>query len=136
MTERPRPPLTLAVEAGPGAVRLRLTGDLDYDTNEQLVERAQACLAADPGLRDLFLDCSGLRLCDSMGVSGLLLIHRGTTSRGVVLHLEHPPAFLRRILDITGTLQLFVLDGAEPEESGRPPAGARYDPAPPPVPSG
>lgn len=103
MTELPCPPFTLAVEAGPGAVRLCLAGDLDYDSTEELVERAQACLAADPGLRDLFLDCSGLRLCDSTGVSGLLLIHRGTTSRGVALHLENAPGFLRRILDVTGT---------------------------------
>ncbi|HWU10881.1 MAG TPA: STAS domain-containing protein [Streptomyces sp.] len=136
MTERPRPPLTLAVEAGPGAARLRLAGDLDYDTSEQFVERAQACLAADPGLRDLFLDCSGLRLCDSMGVSGLLLIHRGTASRGVALHLEHPPAFLRRVLDVTGTLRLFVLDGAGQEESGPLPVGTRYEPVPPSGPSG
>ncbi|MDQ0795777.1 STAS domain-containing protein [Streptomyces sp. B1I3] len=141
MTDRPCPPLTLAVEAGPGAVRLRLAGDLDYDTSDQFVERAQACLAADPGLRDLFLDCAGLRLCDSTGVSGLLLIHRGTTSRGVVLHLENPPAFLLRILDVTGTRRLFALDGAgrqaERTEDGPPlPAEARRQAVPPPSPSG
>ncbi|MFD5875238.1 STAS domain-containing protein [Streptomyces sp. NPDC060322] len=140
MTELPCPPFTLAVEAGPGAVRLCLAGDLDYDSTEELVERAQACLAADPGLRDLFLDCSGLRLCDSTGVSGLLLIHRGTTSRGVALHLENAPAFLRRILDVTGTRQLFVLEGgggqAEQAEEGPPPADARYQAVPPPAPSG
>ncbi|MFC8596169.1 STAS domain-containing protein [Streptomyces atroolivaceus] len=140
MTEHPCPPLTLAVEAGPGAVRLRLAGDLDYDTSEQFVERAQACLAADHAVRDLFLDCSGLRLCDSMGVAGLLLIHRGTASRGAVLHLEHPPPFLRRVLDVTGTLHLFALDEAgreaEQAEDGPPPADARYRAAPPPAPSG
>ncbi|MFI2783495.1 STAS domain-containing protein [Streptomyces sp. ALB3] len=141
MTERPSPPLTLGVEAGPGAARLCLAGDLDYDTSEQFVERARACLDDDPALRDLFLECSGLRLCDSMGVSSLLLVHRGTTSRGVVLHLEHPPAFLRRILDVTGTLQLFALDGAgrqdeQEEEGGRTPADARYQSVPPPAPSG
>jgi anti-anti-sigma factor len=140
MTERPCPPLSLAVEAGPDAVRLRLAGDLDYDTSDQFVERAQTCLDAGPALRDLYLDCSGLRLCDSMGVSSLLLIHRGTTSRDVVLHLEHPPAFLRRILDVTGTLQLFTLDGAGPraeqEEEGPTPADARYQAVPPPAPSG
>ncbi|MFF3835758.1 STAS domain-containing protein [Streptomyces sp. NPDC002458] len=125
MTERPRPPFTVGVEAGPDAVRLCLAGDLDFDTSDLLVERAQACLAADPGPRDLVLDCSGLRLCDSMGVAGLLQIHRGTTSRGVALHLENPPAFLRRILDITGTARLFVLDGAgrrTEQEEGTPPA--------------
>ncbi|MFJ6855197.1 STAS domain-containing protein [Streptomyces sp. NPDC091271] len=125
MTELPCPPLTVEIEAGPGAVRLRLVGDLDFDSSDLLVERAQVCLAADPGPRDLFLDCSGLRLCDSMGVSSLLLIHRGTASRGVALHLENPPAFLRRILDVTGTARLFVLEGAgrrTEQEEGTPPA--------------
>ncbi|WP_405663783.1 STAS domain-containing protein [Streptomyces sp. NBC_01166] len=125
MTGLPSPPFTVGVEAGPDAVRLRLAGDLDFDTSDLLVERARACLAAEPGPQDLFLDCSGLRLCDSMGVSSLLLIHRGTSSRGVALHLENPPAFLRRMLDVTGTARLFVLDGAgrqTEQEEGTPPA--------------
>ncbi|MFB4423692.1 STAS domain-containing protein [Streptomyces sp. QL37] len=124
MTELPCPPFTVGVEAVQGAVRLRLAGDLDYDTSDLLVERAQECLADGPGPRDLFLDCSGLRLCDSTGVSSLLLIHRGTTSRGVALHLENPPDFLRRMLDITGTARLFVLDGADRRtgQEGTPPA--------------
>ncbi|MFD6279902.1 STAS domain-containing protein [Streptomyces sp. NPDC060209] len=140
MTDLPCPPFTLEVEAAPGAVRLRLVGDLDYDTSEQLVESAQACLAADPALRDLVLDCSRLRLCDSSGVSSLLLIHRGTTSGGVVLHLENAPAFLRRILDVTGILHLFALDGAgrqaERAQDGPPPGVDRYRTVPPPAPSG
>ncbi|MFE6189598.1 STAS domain-containing protein [Streptomyces sp. NPDC056465] len=143
MTDRSRPPLTLAVEAGPGAVRLSLVGDLDYDTGEQLVERAEECLAGDPGLRDLFLDCGRLRLCDSTGLSSLLLIHRGTSSRGVALHLENPPAFLRKVLDVTGTAGLFTLEGAarqaeqaEQTEDGPPPGGARYEAVRPPAPSG
>ncbi|MEV3931913.1 MULTISPECIES: STAS domain-containing protein [unclassified Streptomyces] len=140
MTELPCPPLALAVEAAPGAARLRLVGDLDYDTGEQLVERAQECLADDPGLRDLYLDCAGLRVCDSTGLSCLLLIHRGTTSRGVVLHLENPPGFLRKVLDVTGTGQLFALGGedrqAEQSDDGQPPGGGRHQAVPPPAPSG
>ncbi|MFH9471284.1 STAS domain-containing protein [Streptomyces clavifer] len=140
MTDLHCPPFTLTTEPGPGTVRLRLVGDLDYDTSEQLVERAHDCLAAEPGLRDLFLDCAQLRLCDSMGVSSLLLIHRGTSSRGVGLHLENPPDFLRRILDVTGILPLFVPGpsvgetGGAHAQDGPPPA--RHETVPPPAPSG
>ncbi|MFJ8887921.1 STAS domain-containing protein [Streptomyces sp. NPDC102402] len=140
MTEFPGPPLTLAAESVPGAVRLRLVGDLDYDTGDQLVERARECLAGRPGPRDLFLDCERLRLCDSTGLSSLLLIHRATTSQGVALHLENPPGFLRKILDVTGTGELFVLDGeerqAEQAEDGPPPGAARHQAVPPSAPSG
>ncbi|MFE4451305.1 STAS domain-containing protein [Streptomyces sp. NPDC056796] len=129
MNDLPCPPLALEVEDGPGTVRLRLTGDLDYDTSEQLVERARAGLAAGPGPRDLMLDCSGLRLCDSSGVSALLLIHRATTAGGVALHLENAPAFLGRILDVTGIRALFVLDGDGAQAE-------RAQDVPPPVPSG
>ncbi|MFD9292455.1 STAS domain-containing protein [Streptomyces sp. NPDC060030] len=142
MTDLPCPPFTLEVEAGPGAVRLGLVGDLDYDTSEQLVERAQACLAAEPAPQALVLDCSGLRVCDSSGVSALLQIHRDTTSRGVVLQLRNAPDFFRRTLEVTGIRHLFVLDGAddrgerERAQDGPPPAGDRYRTVPPPVPSG
>ncbi|MEU0135584.1 STAS domain-containing protein [Streptomyces sp. NPDC006296] len=140
MTDLSCPPFTLDVEARPGVVRLGLVGDLDYDTSEQLVERAEGCLAAGSAPQALVLDCSRLRMCDSSGVSALLLIHRGTEARGVVLHLEGAPDFLRRTLDVTGTGHLFVLDGAvvggERAQDGPPPAGDVYRSSPPPAPSG
>ncbi|MET9593513.1 STAS domain-containing protein [Streptomyces sp. NPDC006516] len=131
MTDLTSPPFSLTTEAVPGAVRLRLAGDLDHDTSEQLVERARACLAADPGVRDLVLDCAQLRLCDSMGVSSLLMIHRATTSRGVGLHLVDQPAFLRRILEITGIRQIFG-----PRGPGRLAGQAHVEDGPPSAPSG
>jgi hypothetical protein len=33
---------------------------------------------------------------------GLLLLHRRTTQSGVQLHLDHRPAFLDRVLQVTG----------------------------------
>ncbi|MGW1814326.1 STAS domain-containing protein [Streptomyces sp. NPDC002125] len=131
MTDLNSPPFSLTAEAGPGSVLLRLSGDLDHDTCEQLVERVQACLSADPGLRDLILDCERLRLCDSMGVSSLLMIHRRTSSAGVVLHLVNQPAFLRRILEVTGIRQIFG-----PQGSGRLDGQAHAEDGPPTVPSG
>ncbi|MGY0070315.1 STAS domain-containing protein [Streptomyces sp. QTS137] len=107
MTPLPHRPLTLTVEAGQGTAHLRLAGDLDHDTSDGLVEQAEQCLTTHPGLRDLHLDCAGLRFCDSTGISVLLMIHRRTTARDVRLHLDGPPPFLERILDTTGVRQLF-----------------------------
>lgn len=108
MTAQPSRPFTLIVEAGPGTARLQLVGDLDYDTSGELTRRADACLTEFPDLRELHLDCARLRVCDSMGVATLLMIHRRTSARKTALHLDNPPPFLERILDLTGIRQLFV----------------------------
>ncbi|MEU0148701.1 STAS domain-containing protein [Streptomyces sp. NPDC006288] len=125
MTVLPNPLLTVAVEAGPRTVRLRIGGDLDYDTSGELAARAQACL--DEQSPDaLHLDCAELRLCDSMGVSTLLQIHRSTTARGVRLHLDSPPPFLERILAVTGTRHLFETTAADEQpEQAQADEGAR-----------
>ncbi|MFD5900667.1 STAS domain-containing protein [Streptomyces microflavus] len=119
MTALPSPFFTVTAEEGWGWVRLRLTGDLDYDTSHELVARAAERLADRPDLRDLYLDCAQLGLCDSMGVSALLQVHRDTTARSVCLHVEDAPPFLDRIMRITGIQHLFAH-----QEDQRPARGA------------
>ncbi|WP_328535258.1 STAS domain-containing protein [Streptomyces sp. NBC_00344] len=137
MTSLPRPPFTVTVEAGPGTAHLRLEGDLDYDTSGELVQRTDRCLAEHPDLRQLHLDCAELRLCDSMGVSTFLMIHRLATAREVRLHLDNPPPFLERILGITGIRTLFTTNREVPQaeetqaESGTPPTSPLFNATPP-----
>ncbi|MFD3877029.1 STAS domain-containing protein [Streptomyces microflavus] len=119
MTALPSPFFTVTAEEGRGWVRLRLTGDLDYDTSHELVARAVERLADRADVRDLYLDCAQLRLCDSMGVSALLQVHRDTTARSVCLHVEDAPPFLDRIMRITGIQHLFAQ-----QEDQRPARGA------------
>ncbi|RPK55526.1 STAS domain protein [Streptomyces sp. ADI96-02] len=135
MTALPHQLLTVTPEVGPLRARLRLGGDLDYGTSDELVRRVRDTLAAQPELKDLHLDCAGLLLCDSMGVSALLQIHRDTTARRVRLHVEDRPAFLNRIMRITGILHLFEEEGGQlPARGGTDEASAepRTSPGPPP----
>src|ERR1700735_554663 len=81
---------------------VRVTGDLDYETADEVVEAASQLLARQLDLIDLHLDFSGLTFLDSAALSGLLLLHRRTTQSGVQLHLDHRPAFLDRVLQVTG----------------------------------
>ncbi|MEW1631721.1 STAS domain-containing protein [Streptomyces sp. NPDC089173] len=108
MTALPTPYFTVTAEEGRGWVRLRLTGDLDYDTSHELVVRAGDWLAVRPELSDLYLSCAELRLCDSMGVSALLQVHRDAAAQGVYLHVQDAPPFLDRIMRITGIQHLFA----------------------------
>ncbi|MFD5789926.1 STAS domain-containing protein [Streptomyces sp. NPDC087866] len=111
------PFLSLTVESEGGVMRLRLAGVLDYDTSDGLVARAGACVEADPGAGGLHLDCEKLRLCDSTGLSALLMIHRRTTDRGITLFLDNPPPFLERMLDVTGTRHLFAAENETSRQS-------------------
>lgn len=91
---------------------VRITGDVDYETADDLVEAASQLLAQQNALRDLHLDFSQTAFLDSAALSGLLLLHRRASQAGVRMHLDHRPAFLDRVLQVTGLFGHFV-----PEEA-------------------
>jgi anti-anti-sigma factor len=107
---------TLTVDAGRGTAHLHLVGDLDHGTGDELTRKTDACLLAHPHLRELHLDCAQLRFCDSMGISALLTLHRRAHARKISLHVDSPPPFLDRLLDLTGIRHLFV-HAASPRQS-------------------
>ncbi|SEB68215.1 anti-sigma-factor antagonist [Streptomyces sp. 2131.1] len=111
------PSLFLTVESEGGAVCLRLAGVLDYDTSDELAARADACIEQGPRAGELHLDCEKLRLCDSTGLSALLMIHRRTTARGITLFLDNPPPFMERMLSVTGTRHLFAPESGKARQS-------------------
>ncbi|WP_329129733.1 STAS domain-containing protein [Streptomyces sp. NBC_01476] len=133
MSTLPETPLILTtVVVDAATARTVIDGDLDFDTAGELVTAVEDGLAAQPGLRDLHLDCGRLGVCDSVGLSVLLTVHRRTSAAGVRLHLDDRPPALDRLLEVTGTLEFLTADpaaGAEeradPRErqTGRPSAG-------------
>ncbi|MEW5809256.1 MAG: STAS domain-containing protein [Actinomycetota bacterium] len=96
--------LTLSTDIDGTSTRLAVAGDLDYESTAALVSAVSDALARSSRITDLRLDFTGLTFCDSAGLSGLLLVHRNTSAAGVQLHLDHRPAQLQRLLDITGVL--------------------------------
>ncbi|WP_367125891.1 STAS domain-containing protein [Streptomyces phytohabitans] len=90
---------------GPSTVVLALSGELDYDTSGELVGQVEEALTGQPDLRELLLDCRGLELVDSMGLSALLRAHRAATARGVRFRLDHRSTGLERMLTVTGTFE-------------------------------
>ncbi|WP_228979441.1 STAS domain-containing protein [Streptomyces sp. DH12] len=109
---------------GGGAVRIGLAGDLDHDTADDLLHAARAHLGLRPPPPALHLDCRELTLCDSMGLATLLTLHRDATAAGTALHLDGRPAFLDRILQLTGTLEHLTSRSA-PAAEDETPAHAR-----------
>ncbi|MGW8065749.1 STAS domain-containing protein [Streptomyces ziwulingensis] len=91
-----------------GEVLLRLSGELDYDSADELLDTARERLTAEPAPRAVLLDCTRLTTCDSMGLATLLMIERIATGAGATLRMDDRPDFLSRLLEVTGTLDHFV----------------------------
>ncbi|MET8308771.1 STAS domain-containing protein [Micromonospora sp. NPDC005173] len=87
-----------------GGVRLRLSGELDYDTAPELVAAA-AELHGD-GHQQLTIDLTGVSLCDSSGLSALLMVHRAAGA----IRLIGVSRQLQAMLDRTGLAQLLAVE--------------------------
>ncbi|MEU6077138.1 STAS domain-containing protein [Micromonospora sp. NPDC047074] len=89
-----------------GRARLRLAGELDFDTAPELV--AAAAELRQDGYRELLFELSGVSLCDSSGLSALLTArHTGTAIR-----LSGVGPQLRQLLDRTGLAELLTVERA------------------------
>jgi anti-anti-sigma factor len=98
----PAPSDTLEVssrEVEPGAVVLAPVGDIDFGSHEAL--RAAAADALARGRVRLVLDLSGVRICDSTGLSMFVDLHRQTRERGGWLRLAATRPLLAKTLGIT-----------------------------------
>ena len=105
---------SLTVTTSAQTATLHITGDLDYETSDDLVEVATQ-LVEQNTLSDLHLDFRETTFLDSAALSGLLLVHRRTSETGVALHLDHRPAFLDRVLQVTGLFNHFDLTRTDAE---------------------
>ncbi|BBC91353.1 STAS domain-containing protein [Streptomyces griseofuscus] len=83
---------------------VRVAGELDYDTSDELVETVVGLLRHRPRTSAVRLDFSGLTWIDSSGLSALLMIRRTTSAIGAVLCLDNRPGFLDQRLRLTDIL--------------------------------
>ena len=97
----------------PRSARMRLSGDLDYESVDVLVYGVSRVLDQRADLANLHLDFSELTFLDSAALSGLLLIHRHTSHSGVELHLDNRPPFLDRVLQVTGLYGHFLTSDSD-----------------------
>ncbi|MEU3255410.1 STAS domain-containing protein [Streptomyces sp. NPDC006997] len=96
--------LRTVLPAQTGDVCIRVIGDLDWDTADELTRVAREHLETGVPSRVLRLDFTDLAACDSAGLAALLLIQRYAVATDHRLHLDHRPEHLERLLEVTGTL--------------------------------
>ncbi len=90
-----------------GNVRLRLTGELDYDSAPQLIAAAGELRGDDDA--PVLVDLTEVTLCDSSGLSALLVVHRAAGA----IRLTGVSPQLQRMLDRTGLTELLAVAYAD-----------------------
>lgn len=103
-------------------------GDIDLATSDSLVATAATHLVSGG---DLVLDCSDVTFLDSCGLRALLEIGRQASAADVTLLLRDPSDSVLRVLELSGTQDLFrisegsasphhLLDGIPVVDTGTP----------------
>lgn len=90
-----------------GAVVCRLVGDLDLDTVGPARSLLEEALAT--GAPVLVVDLAGVTFCDSSGLNLLLQIRLAAQEAGVPTKLASVPGQVARLLDISGTAEIFSI---------------------------
>ena len=99
--------LAVTSEHGEQGIVVRLSGDLDVSSRNELREVFDELLEAGP--RRVVVDLSELTFADCAGLSVLIGVRRRLTERGHTLAVTAPQPIVRRLLLITGMDVLFRL---------------------------
>jgi anti-sigma B factor antagonist len=95
-----------------GARVLRISGDLDIAVEDDVVGAVADALATEPPPAYLVLDLSGVEFMDSSGLRALLRVHN---RHGDQVRLGPVSAVVERLLELTGTADLFTPDARSAE---------------------
>jgi anti-anti-sigma factor len=95
--------ITIAERRANGATVIEARGELDIDGAPML--RAALAELVDRGVYRIVLDASGLKFCDSIGLSVLLTTHRVCMAGGGFLRIAAPADFLLTLLKIVGVAE-------------------------------
>lgn len=92
----------------PDTVVIRLAGELDIATREQVTEAVRAVL---PAFRPdaLVLDLDAVTLLDSAGIGALVSCWKLANGVGCALRLRNPRPLAYAQLELTGLLEVFAL---------------------------
>lgn len=100
-------PLSITHRETPAGPLLRLSGDLDFHQAPELREQVDQ-LRLISG-QCLVIDLSGLRFCDSSGITVFLAARQRALDAGADVALSAVPANLLRVLTLVGLDQVFTL---------------------------
>lgn len=90
---------------------LRVAGEVDLATADELSQAAAAALAA--GANALVIDLAAVTFLDSTGLAVLVALTNQSTADGVALTIRDPAPRVRNVIRITGLGQFLPLSPSE-----------------------
>jgi len=96
---------------------LAVAGELDLETAPELVTAAFALI--DTGTTDVIINASKLRFCDSSGLSAFVRIANRLESTGGRLAIVDAHPMVRRVLEVSGLVEAFVVSESVDDALGR-----------------
>lgn len=94
------PALRISSEVDGDMTLVRLAGELDLATADQLREQVRSIVAAGSGVRRLVIDLAGLEFLDVTGLGTLLEAGRRMSEKGGTLVLRQPRRMVVRMLSL------------------------------------
>jgi anti-sigma B factor antagonist len=113
----PRPgELSITAGRGNGALTFAVRGEIDLASVPRLVAELRRAEAAEAKL--VVIDLADVEFIDSSGLQALLKARERLSRHGLRLSLSRPSAQVRQLLELTGTLGLFSVEGLEQVSTG------------------
>ena len=98
-------------------LRLSLVGDVDFAAHATLADHIRTLIG---GGRSVVVDCAGVTFLDSMGLRALVEGLHAATAEGLGFELADPSGPVLRVLELSGTADLFLVRPATTEEPATP----------------
>ena len=113
----------------PTTARVAVVGEVDLATTPVLRERLLRVLRDQrPDLLDV--DLAGVTLLDCTGLGALVAVRNAAIQAGRQMRVSHPQPIVRRVLEVTGLLDVFTAPTIVPAPTGSGyPSGAGPTPA-------
>ena len=119
--------LEIRLRKGENCARLSLRGELDVASASEFME--ELSLINQSGVAELTVDLSELSYIDPTGLSVLAVEQRRAAASGMTLHIASPSDFVRRMLRITGLINVLdvspLIDGDDDGVAGQAADGRR-----------
>jgi anti-anti-sigma factor len=104
------PALRITSESEGTRAVLRVAGELDLATADQLRDRIRALLGRESAVTELVLDLAGLEFLDVTGLGALLEARRKLAAIGATLTLRRPRPMVVRMLDLLNLERALVIE--------------------------
>ena len=100
---------------GDGTLTVSVAGEVDLATSGMLTAAIREAVNGDH-VAELIIDLGRVEFLDSTGITALIVGYRLAEKHGIGYRVTHPRRIVKRILDITGVLD--VLTGRAPPRTG------------------